>query len=292
MIPDAVRRAVQARLGPVRGASPVAGGCINHGMRVELADGPVFVKYNADAPPGLFAAEARGLDALRAAADGLVVPRALAWAEAQDGAPAWLALEWLEPSPRAANFAERLGRGLAALHRAGSAEGWGWREDNFIGPLPQGNGPAASWAEFWRTRRLEPQLDLARRAAQLPGKAAEWDRLMDRLPALLAPAQADGPSLLHGDLWGGNVLAAPEGPALIDPAVYRGHREADLAMTELFGGFGDRFHAAYGEAWPLQPGYPTRRAVYQLWYLLIHVNLFGGGYGAQTAAVLRQALAG
>jgi protein-ribulosamine 3-kinase len=292
MIPEAVRDAVQARLGPVRGAAPVAGGCINHGMRVELADGPVFVKYNADAPPGMFAAEARGLDALRAAADGLVVPRVLAWAEAEGGAPAWLALEWLEPSPRATDFAERLGRGLAALHRAGDADGWGWSEDNFIGPLPQANRPAASWAEFWRTRRLEPQLALARQSGRLPGSAAEWERLMDRLAELLAPAEADGPSLLHGDLWGGNVLAAPGGPALIDPAVYRGHREADLAMTELFGGFGGGFHAAYREAWPLQPGYPVRRAVYQLWYLLIHVNLFGGGYVAQTPAVLREALRG
>jgi fructosamine-3-kinase len=290
MIPDALRHALEARLGPVRGAAPVSGGCINHGMRVELADGPVFVKYNADAPPGLFAAEARGLDALRAAAAGPVVPLALAWAEAEDGAPAWLALEWLEPCRRAPDFAERLGRGLAALHRAGRDDGWGWMENNFIGPLPQANAPAASWAEFWRTRRLEPQLELARGAGRMPGKAADWDRLMDRLPELLAPAETDGPSLLHGDLWDGNVLAAPAGPALIDPAVYRGHREADLAMTELFGGFGDGFHAAYREAWPPQPGYPVRRAVYQLWYLLVHVNLFGGGYGAQTATVLRHAL--
>ncbi|HEX2080745.1 MAG TPA: fructosamine kinase family protein [Longimicrobium sp.] len=292
MIPDAVRRAVEARLGPVRGASPVSGGCINHGMRVELADGPVFVKYNPDAPPGLFAAEARGLEALRAAADDVVIPRALAWAETEDGATAWLALEWLEPERRAPDFAARLGRGLAAIHRAGEGDGWGWMEDNFIGPLPQANAPAASWAEFWRARRLEPQMALARRGGRLPGKGAEWDGLLDRLPDLLAPAEADGPSLLHGDLWGGNVLAAAGGPALIDPAVYRGHREADLAMTELFGGFGAGFYEAYHEAWPLQPGYPVRRAVYQLWYLLIHVNLFGGGYAAQTAGVLREALAG
>lgn len=292
MIPDALRQALETRLGAVRGAAPVSGGCINHGMRVETADGPVFVKHNADAPAGMFAAEARGLDALRAAADGLVVPRALAWAEAGDGAPAWLAVEWLEPSRRGPNFAERLGRGLAALHRAGRRDGWGWMEDNFMAGLTQANASAASWAEFWRARRLEPQLQLARCGGRMPGKAAEWDRLMDRLPELLAPAEADGPSLLHGDLWGGNVLAASAGPALIDPAVYRGHREADLAMTELFGGFGDGFHAAYREAWPLHPGYPARRAVYQLWYLLIHVNLFGGGYGAQTAAVLRQTLGG
>jgi fructosamine-3-kinase len=292
MIPDAVRRAVEARLGPVRGAAPVSGGCINHGMRVDLADGPVFVKYNPDAPPGLFAAEVRGLEALRKAADEIVVPRALAWAEAEEGAPAWLALEWLEPGRRAPDFTERLGRGLAAIHGLGQGDGWGWMEDNFIGPLPQANGMMASWAEFWRARRLEPQLALARRGGRLPGKAAEWDRLLDRLPELLAPAEADGPSLLHGDLWNGNVLAVAGWPTLIDPAVYRGHREADLAMTELFGGFGAGFYGAYREVWPLQPGYPLRRAVYQLWYLLIHVNLFGGGYGAQTAGVLREALAG
>jgi protein-ribulosamine 3-kinase len=291
VIPDALRGAVEARLGPVRGAAPVAGGCVNHGMRVELADGTVFIKHNPDAPPGLFAAEARGLMALRAAADGLMVPRPLAWAETEGGAPAWLAMEWIHPARRGPDFGERLGRGLAAMHRAGSADGWGgWR--TISSGRWQENGPAASWAEFWRTRRLQPQLEMARRAGRMPGRAAEWDRLMDRLPELLASAEADGPSLLHGDLWGGNVLAAVEGPALIDPAVYRGHREADLAMTELFGGFGADFRAAYQEAWPLQPGYPARRAVYQLWYLLVHVNLFGGGYGAQTEGVLREALAG
>lgn len=294
MIPEPLRRAVQARLGTVRSASAVGGGCVNDGLRVELADGPVFVKHNADAPRGMFAAEARGLEALREAADGLAVPRPLAWAEADDdeGAPAWLALEWLEPGPRGPDFDERLGRGLASVHRAGSRDGWGWMEDNFIGPLPQRNAPAASWAEFWRTRRLEPQLDLARGHGRMPGREAEWEQLFRRLPELLAAEEDDGPSLLHGDLWGGNVLAAAGGPALIDPAVYRGHREADLAMTELFGGFGARFYAAYREAWPLRAGYPQRRAVYQLWYLLVHVNLFGGGYVAQTAGVLRRVLDG
>ena len=291
MIPDALRDAVEARLGPLRGAVPVAGGCINHGVRVALADGPVFIKHNPHAPAGLFAAEARGLRALQAAAEALTVPRPLAWAEAEGGAPAWLAMEWIEPARRGPDFGERLGRGLAALHRAGRDEGWGWMEDNFIGPLPQANGRTQTWAELWQTHRIQPQLQLARRAGRMPGRAADWDRLLDRLPDLLAPAEADGPSLLHGDLWGGNVLAAAGGPALIDPAVYRGHREADLAMTELFGGFGADFYAAYAEAWPLQPGYPVRRAAYQLWYLLVHVNLFRGGYGAQTAGVLREALA-
>lgn len=293
MIPDALRRAVEARLGPVRGASAVGGGCINHGVRLELADGLVFLKHNADAPAGMFAAEARGLRALADAAEHLVVPRPLAWADAEDGAPAWLALEWLEPAARPRDFGERLGRGLAEMHSLSAhPENWGWMEDNYIGRLPQKNGPMESWTDFWRARRLEPQLAMARAAGRLPGRAVDWDRLFDGLPALLDDAEADGPSLLHGDLWGGNVLATMDGPALIDPAVYRGHREADLAMTELFGGFGDAFYAAYREVWPLLEGYPARRAVYQLWYLLVHVNLFGGGYVAQMADVLREALRG
>ncbi|HST60934.1 MAG TPA: fructosamine kinase family protein [Longimicrobium sp.] len=290
MIPDALRSAVEARLGPVRRASGVSGGCISHGVRMELAGGAVFLKHNHRAPSGLFAAEARGLEALADAAVNLVVPRPLAWAEAEDGAPAWIALEWLEPAARPRGFAERLGHGLAVLHRARRTERWGWMEDNFIANLPQENEAAGSWAEFWRTRRLEPQLARARAAGRMPGREADWARLWDRLPETLAAAEQDGPSLLHGDLWAGNVLAAAGGPALIDPAVYRGHREVDLAMTEMFGGFGDGFYAAYREAWPLLPGYATRRAVYQLWYLLVHVNLFGGDYVRQTAGVLQEAL--
>ncbi|HEU4883591.1 MAG TPA: fructosamine kinase family protein, partial [Longimicrobium sp.] len=208
MIAGALRDSIQARLGPVRGASGVSGGCINQGMRVELADGPVFLKHNAAAPAGLFAAEARGLLALREAADGaLVVPRPLAWAEAEGGAPAWLAMEWLEPATRPRGFVEQLGRGLAELHGLLQPDGedhWGWGEDGFIGSLPQANGWMHSWADFWRARRLEPQLGLARAAGRLPGRAADWDRLFDQLPALLDDAVMDGPSLLHGDLWGGN----------------------------------------------------------------------------------------
>lgn len=286
MIPAGLRAALEARLGRVLDAEPVGGGSINHAARVRTADGPVFIKYHPHSPAGMFAAEARGLDALRRAAAGLVVPRVLARGGGEDGVPAWLALEWLEP---AVADEERLGRGLAALHRA-PAPGWGWEEANFIGSLPQANDAEPSWAAFWRLRRMEPQLALARRSGRLPAAENDWARLLDRLPALLAAADEDGPSLLHGDLWSGNVLAATAGPALIDPAVYRGHREVDLALAELFGGFGARFWAAYREAWPLAPGYAGRRAVYQLYYLLVHVNLFGGGYVAQTASTLRAAL--
>jgi fructosamine-3-kinase len=167
MLPEPLRRSLEARLGPVVDARGVGGGSINHAARVEGPSGAFFVKYSDAAPPGIFAAEARGLEALAAAGSELVVPRVLAICDdPEPGTPAWLALEWLEPAPRAAGFGERLGRGRAALHRPRGA--WGWEEDNFIGSLPQENAPAGTWAEFWWARRLEPQLRLARAAGRLP----------------------------------------------------------------------------------------------------------------------------
>lgn len=288
-LPDGVRAGAERALGAIRAIQPVGGGCISHGCRVETADGPVFLKHNAAAPPGMFAAEADGLHALRdAAGEHLRVPAVLARGDGEGDGGGWIALEWLEPAPPHRDHGERLGRGLAAIHRVTGR--WGWERDNWIGSLPQETHPAASWPAFWRDRRLAPQLDLARRARRLPATEAEWERLVDRLPELLAAGDHDGPSLLHGDLWSGNALSTSAGPALIDPAVYRGHREADLAMAALFGGFDRAFFAAYHEAWPLHPGAEERRAVYQLYYLLVHVNLFGGGYVLQTAEALRRAL--
>lgn len=291
MLPEPVRRAVEAELGPIREARPVAGGCISSSLRIELGGGSAFLKYGSGSP-GLFASEARGLEALRAGGSGLRIPAVLAVHDSAPGGFGWLALEWLEPGERAAGFGVRLGSGLAALHRAGHG-GWGWERDGYIGSLAQCNAPTADWARFWGERRIGAQLRLAREAGRMPGSDAQWDRLLAQLPESLAAAERDGPSLLHGDLWSGNVIAVPGGePALVDPAVYRGHREVDLAMSELFGGFAPDFYTAYREAWPLLPGYEeVRRGVYQLFYLLVHVNLFGGGYIAQTAALLRRLVA-
>lgn len=291
-LPDAVRAEVERALGSVLRIAPVAGGCISETFRVETAAGPVFLKHHPQAPAGMFAAEADGLRALRAAAgDALRIPEVLATESAGDGAR-WIALEWLEPGPRDASFGERLGRGLAALHRGGSG-GWGWgaRELHRRAPAAERRGVHVGGA-------------LARPPAHAAARhGADGGARCGVAPGLGPPPRASpgaartggggrGPSLLHGDLWSGNVLSAGGEPALIDPAVYRGHREADLAMAELFGGFDARFHAAYREAWPLLRGYAeTRRAIYQLYYLLVHVNLFGGGYGAQAAATLRRALA-
>jgi fructosamine-3-kinase len=297
-LPQQVRREIEERFGAICAVQTVGGGCINPAARVELRDRPVFLKFNPHAPAGFFVVEARGLERLRAAAAELRVPHVLGVEEGTADTPGWLLLEWLEPTRKDADFDARLGRGLAGLHRGqNAAAGWGWDEEGFIGPLPQQNGMMSDWPIFWRERRLEPQLQRARGAGRVPGREQEWGELFARLPELLACAEADGPSLLHGDLWSGNVLAAQGSagagaePALVDPSVYRGHREVDLAMSELFGGFGPGFYTAYAEAWPLEPGYrEQRRAVYQLYYLLVHVNLFGDAYIQQTAGVLRDVL--
>lgn len=281
MIPAVVCQRVEGRYGAIHRVTPVRGGCINSAVRLGLDGGAAFLKWHLAAPAGLFAAEAAGLERLRAARTELRVPEVL------DAWDTGLLLEWLEPAPRGTASGEQLGRGLAELHRAPIG---GPAPDNWIGPLPQENTRAPSWAEFWIARRLEPQLRRARDQGRMPGSAAEWEALFAHMPEALAPAEEDGLSLLHGDLWSGNVLHTRSGPALVDPAVYHGHREVDLAMTELFGGFNAAFYATYAESWPLLPGYAdTRRSIYQLYPLLIHVDLFGGGYIGQTAHLLRSA---
>jgi protein-ribulosamine 3-kinase len=270
MLPAEVRDSLERALGPVREASAVAGGCVSPAARVESPNGPIFLKYEERPPAGFFAAEARGLEAIRAAGTSLVVPRVIATHE-PPGDWSWLALEWLETKSawEDADW-EGLGLGLAELHRS-VGRSWG----------------TPGWAEFWWARRIEPQLRLAGGAV---GANRSWDRLQAALPELLGEPRLDGPSLLHGDLWSGNVVPTTRGPAIIDPSSYHGHREVDLAMAELFGGFTPTFHRAYREAWPLRAGYEVRRGVYQLYYLLVHVNLFGGGYADRTLASLRAVL--
>jgi fructosamine-3-kinase len=188
-----------------------------------------------------------------------------------------LVLELLENGPQARNFEDRLGEGLAALHRFGTP-GFGLDHDNFIGSLPQRNLPHARWSDFYWAERLEPQLSRAVAAGQASARLRSGlERLSARLPELVGPSEP--PARLHGDLWGGNLHADAQGvPCLIDPAVYGGHREVDLAMMRLFGGFGERVFRAYEAAYPLAPGHAERVELYQLYPLLVHVNLFGGSY--------------
>jgi fructosamine-3-kinase len=283
----ALRTALARHLGTdVREARTVAGGDINHAWRVGLADGrAVFVKHHADAPRGMFGCEARGLDWLRAA-EALRLPEVMAVSDGDGaGGPAFLALEWIASAAPAPGHDEALGRGLATLHRNAPA-GFGLDHDNFIALLPQDNRNAASWPEFYATRRLEPQLRMASdRGRASAAMRRGFQRLFTRMTELCGPAEP--PARLHGDLWGGNAMTDERGlPLLIDPAVYGGHREIDLAMMRLFGGFGARVFAAYEEAWPLAPGHDERVALYQLYPLMVHVNLFGGGYADRVEQLL------
>jgi fructosamine-3-kinase len=272
----------------VAGARPLSGGDINEAFEVRLADGrEIFVKCNVSAPNDMFVAEARGL-AWLGDAKALRVPTVLAASGANDLTP-FLALELIRPKARGDNFDERLGRGLAALHRHG-APAFGLDHDNYIGRLPQKNTLAVTWAEFYRVRRLGPQLKAAADAGLAPARLRrDFERLFGQLESLCGPVEP--PARLHGDLWGGNMITDDLGePCLIDPAVYGGHREIDLAMMKLFGGFGARVFAAYAEAFPLADGARARVALYQLYPLMVHLNLFGASYLPQVEAALAATL--
>lgn len=296
-VPDAVARDLIARVSGVTDigdSRPLGGGCIHSAARIDTDSGPLFCKWNRGDAGAAFGAEARGLEALRRAAGegGLRIPEVRGWRDAEGDAPGWLALEFLPPSPAGPGYDERLGRGLAALHRT-PAEGWGGTGDNRIGSLPQANPACDTWASFWRDARLRPQIRRARDVGALDARSCrEVERAVDAVAPLLEPVDDDGPSWVHGDLWAGNVHPGPDGsPVLVDPAAYRGHREVDLAMAALFGGLSARARAAYGEALPLRPGADDRRPLYQLYYLLVHVNLFGAGYRASTLDAARRAAA-
>jgi protein-ribulosamine 3-kinase len=252
----------------VQAAESVAGGCIHDCYRVEIEGRSFFLKCNAAMHADNFAAEADGLAALRS--NGMRAPEPVSHGIA--GSKAYLLLEYL-PLEGNRDFAA-MGRMLAEAHRKPGPR-FGWHRDNYIGSTPQRNGWSDDWAEFWRERRLRPQLELARRNGfdlHLDGEI-----LKDHRPQ---------PSLLHGDLWSGNAAFTRDGPVVFDPAVYYGDREADLAMTELFGGFPGDFYRAYEAAYPLERGYETRKHLYNLYHLLNHLNLFGAGYLRQVEATL------
>ena len=260
--------------------SPCGGSSLNATWRVEIGDERFFVKVNSVARSAMFEAEAAGLADL-AAANAIRVPRPLAAGVA--GGVSFLALEWLELAGGGRDAA--LGHALAALHRH-TAAAHGWHRDNTIGTTPQENTRTADWAEFFRDRRIAPQLSLAARNGHRGALQRDGEALLAAIPALLA-RHAPAPSLLHGDLWSGNAARLATGPPVIfDPAVYYGDREADLAMCGLFGGFGADFFAAYLGDWPLPPGHDVRRELYNLYHVLNHANLFGGGYVAQAAGMI------
>ncbi len=278
-LPPVVARRVERATGrTVTRVVPVGGGCINHGARVELAGRAVFAKWRAGTPPGFFAAEADGLRRL-AATDTVRVPEVLDVSD--DGAVGSLVMTWVRDGRDRRSAMEDAGRRLARLHGL-RGRSPGLDRDNVVGALAQQNTPPSDgqWLTFFRRRRLGAL------AHALPGGLR---RRLEGLPLEAWLGEPEGGcALLHGDLWGGNVVIGDGGEGwLVDPAVYAGHPEVDLAMTRLFGGFDERFYAAYQEvAGPFGPGLDARLDLLNLYPLLVHVHLFGGGYVSQVEAVV------
>ncbi|MEX0686223.1 MAG: fructosamine kinase family protein [Balneolales bacterium] len=264
---------------------PVSGGSINEAARISLKSGEArFVKWNASPTGNMFKTEAKGLETLMMADSDLVFPEIISQGEVPDTDIQFLIMDYFSPHETNGSFFEKFGRELARLHRNGN-EVYGLGYDNFIGRLPQDNTPSKDWIDFFIERRIRPQFEIAVDGDQLPYTLNQnFERLLEMLPDLLPEEK---PSLLHGDLWSGNYLCVSnDQAALIDPAVYYGNREIELAFTKLFGGFSYEFYAAYQEAFPIQPGFDNRVDIYNLYPLLVHVNMFGRAYASQVQAIL------
>jgi fructosamine-3-kinase len=266
--------------------SQVGGGCIHESLALEGSGGArYFAKLNEARFAASFEAEADGLAALGAA--GMRVPTPIAQGAAEGRA--FLVLEFLALGGGSDAAHRELGRQLARQHGHRGPH-FGWSRDNFVGLTPQPNTPCASWAEFWQTRRLVPQLELARANGHAGALQSLGARVLDAVPRLLA-GHDPTPALLHGDLWSGNAAFLRNGaPVVFDPAVYYGDPEADLAMTELFGGFPESFYAGYREVRAIAEGYRLRRVLYNLYHVLNHLNLFGAGYCRQSERMMEQLL--
>jgi fructosamine-3-kinase len=254
----------------------VSGGCINQGYQLGGSDRSYFVKLNQASQIAMFEAEAAGLQQMQAT-QTIRVPTPICWGTA--GNNSYLVLEWLELGRGNSHAWAELGRKLAAMHQTTSLSGFGWERQNTIGSTPQINLWTMDWGTFWQEHRIGYQLKLANRRG---GHFPQAHHLLAAIPELLAAHQPE-PSLVHGDLWSGNAAIAVSGePVIFDPATYYGDREVDLAMTELFGGFPAEFYQGYHQAFPLNAGYPQRQVLYNLYHILNHFNLFGGGYAAQA----------
>jgi protein-ribulosamine 3-kinase len=286
-LPESLLRSVESTLGTtISQIVRCSGGDINQAAKIITPHSAFFVKWHAQSPPEMFAAESRGLQFLKAA--GIIrVPAVFIAQDRVDDCPGYLVLEWLEQGSRLSFTDTQLGAQLAALHYI-TTDQYGLDHHNFIGALPQSNHKHSSWVEFYAQERISAQMQIARQNGQLPSEREELlNKLLGHLSELLP--ENPPPSLLHGDLWSGNVLVLASGqPAVIDPAVYYGHREVEIAFTELFGGFSSEFYAAYRETYPLEPDYHERRELYQLYPLMVHMNLFGGGYSYRVDSILRR----
>ena len=269
----------------IQSGGSLGGGCINHASKIETSAGTFFLKWNGNCEPDMFLREAESLEELRKAADGsLVVPEVFA-AKEVDASPGFLVLEYLESGHGTGNSDEKLGRGLATIHRY-STEKFGFYNNNYCGSTPQNNKWKNSWAKFFRENRLRFLLDLIQQERPLPADELNiYELLLSRIDALV-PASSS-PALIHGDLWSGNYMNTVNGPALIDPAACYSDREMEMGIMTMFGGFSQRFYSAYNEVYPLPSDWRERNRLYQLYHVLNHYYLFGGGYRNQALQIAR-----
>lgn len=256
----------------------VGGGDINTAFRLQATGIDWFIKLNRSSLLNMFAAEAAGLQEL-ASLRQVKVPQVVLFGEHDNHA--YLLLEYEALGSLRGDSASRFGCQLARLHRQPQAY-FGWHIDNTIGSTPQHNDRRNDWVDFWQQQRLSKQLQFAAENGFTGSLQTHGLKLMEKLPAFFT-RHWPHPSLLHGDLWGGNAASDSQGnPIMFDPACYYGDRETDIAMTELFGGFGPNFYSAYNDEYPLDPDYNTRKTLYNLYHILNHLNLFGGGYLGQA----------
>lgn len=261
----------------------LAGGSINQALRLSDGDREYFIKTNRAAQYAMFEAEALGLREI-AETQTIRVPKPICWGTANGSC--YIVMEYLPLGNSNRDSWYRMGQDLAAMHRVTSDRGFGWQRDNTIGDTPQKNPWTEDWVEFFVEHRLRYQFQLANRR----GNFRRQDEVMAAVPSLLA-GHTPEPSLVHGDLWSGNASVTADGtPVILDPATYYGDREVDIAMSELFGRFPDAFYKGYNDTYPLEPGYETRKTLYNLYHIINHFNLFGGGYGSQAQSMMDRLL--
>jgi fructosamine-3-kinase len=285
---DAIAQHISDKIGTpftIQDRRSVGGGCINQAYRIGHGDRSFFLKFNQASQLAMFEAEALGLKEMYDS-HTIRVPQPICWGLADNSA--YIVMEWLDLGYGKGDSWQRMGTNLAAMHRVTSSNGFGWRQNNTIGDTPQQNPWTQNWMEFYREHRLRYQFKLANRRG---GHFPRQDELLAALPELLA-GHDPAPALVHGDLWSGNASVTQDGePVILDPATYYGDREVDIAMTELFGRFSPAFYEAYNAAYPLDQGYYTvRKTLYNLYHIINHFNLFGGGYGSQANRMIDQLL--
>ncbi|GAB1451658.1 fructosamine kinase family protein [Draconibacterium sp.] len=263
----------------------LGGGCINHAAKLETNEGNFFLKWNANCAADIFIREAESLRELKKAAGGfLIVPEVVA-AKSVDETPGFLVLEYLDSSRPVSGSDEKLGRGLAALHRFSNPQ-FGFYANNYCGATLQNNKWGKSWPDFFRENRLLFLLNLIDKERPLPVEDRKvFEKLLDRIENLLPTESV--PVLIHGDLWSGNYMISEKGPALMDPAAYYAEREMEFAIMTMFGGFSQRFYDAYNEVNPLPADWLQRNSLYQLYHVLNHYYLFGGSYGTQALRIAK-----